>query len=63
MPRWSGKVLLSPSVAFMQGRLKTSGDNGLLLSVLAWSATGAFARRWLRGQPRRCYLRPSPKQS
>jgi hypothetical protein len=26
----------------MQGRLKTSGDNGLLLSVLAWSATDAF---------------------
>ncbi len=34
---------LSPSVAFMQGRLKTSGDNGLLLRVLAWSATDAFA--------------------
>ncbi len=34
--------LLAPSVAFMQGRLKTSGDNGLLLSVLAWSATDAF---------------------
>ncbi len=34
---------LLPSVAFMQGRLKTSGDNALLLAVLAWSATGAFA--------------------
>jgi len=34
---------LSPSVAFMQGRLKTSGDNGLVLRVLAWSATDAFA--------------------
>lgn len=34
--------VLAPSVAFMQGRLKTSGDNGLLLSVLAWSATVAF---------------------
>ena len=34
---------LSPSVAFMQGRLKTSGNNGLLLRVLAWSATDAFA--------------------
>ena len=34
---------LAPSVAFMQGRLKTSGDNGLVLSVLAWSATDAFA--------------------
>jgi len=33
--------LLPPSVAFMQGRLKTSGDNGLLLSVLAWTATPA----------------------
>jgi hypothetical protein len=34
--------LLSPSVAFMQGRLKTSGDNALLLRVLAWSASDAF---------------------
>lgn len=34
---------LAPSVAFMQGRLKTSGDNALLLRVLAWSATDAFA--------------------
>jgi hypothetical protein len=34
---------LAPSVAFMQGRLKTSGDNGLVLKVLAWSATDAFA--------------------
>jgi len=33
---------LAPSVAFMQGRLKTSGDNGALLEVLAWSATPAF---------------------
>ena len=33
---------LAPSVAFMQGRLKTSGDNGLLLEVLAWTATPAF---------------------
>jgi hypothetical protein len=33
---------LDPSVAFMQGRLKTSGDNALLLSVLKWSATSAF---------------------
>lgn len=33
---------LDPSVAFMQGRLKTSGDNTLLLSVLKWSATSAF---------------------
>jgi len=34
---------LPPSVAYMQGRLKTSGDNALLLKVLAWSATTAFA--------------------
>jgi hypothetical protein len=33
---------LVPSVAFMQGRLKTSGDNELLLRVLAWTATTAF---------------------
>ena len=33
---------LAPSVAFMQGRLKTSGDNELLLRVLAWTATPAF---------------------
>jgi putative sterol carrier protein len=33
---------LPPSVAFMQGRLKTSGDNELLLRVLAWTATPAF---------------------
>ena len=34
---------LDPSVAFMQARLKTSGDNALLLSVLKWTATAAFA--------------------
>jgi SCP-2 sterol transfer family len=34
---------LDPSVAFMQGRLKTSGDYALLLSVLKWSATPAFS--------------------
>jgi hypothetical protein len=33
---------LDPSVAFMQGRLKTSGDNALLLRVLSWTATPAF---------------------
>lgn len=33
---------LAPSVAYMQGRLKTAGDNGLLLRVLRWSATPAF---------------------
>jgi hypothetical protein len=39
--------LLSPSVAFMQGRLKTSGDNELLLGVLRWTAQvdlAAFVR-------------------
>jgi SCP-2 sterol transfer family len=35
---------LAPSVAFMQGRLKTAGDNALLLEVLAWTATPAFAQ-------------------
>jgi hypothetical protein len=35
---------LEPSVAFMQGRLKTSGDNALLLRVLKWTATPAFSR-------------------
>jgi SCP-2 sterol transfer family len=34
---------LDPSVAFMQGRLKTSGDNALLLRVLSWTTTPAFA--------------------
>ncbi|HXW82468.1 MAG TPA: SCP2 sterol-binding domain-containing protein, partial [Acidimicrobiales bacterium] len=34
---------LGPSVAFMQGRLKTAGDNALLLRVLAWTTTPAFA--------------------
>jgi hypothetical protein len=38
-----GRGELAPSVAFMQGRLKTTGDNALLLRVLAWSATPAFA--------------------
>ncbi|MGH9104792.1 MAG: SCP2 sterol-binding domain-containing protein [Acidimicrobiales bacterium] len=35
---------LSPSVAFMQGRLKSSGDSGLLLQVLEWSAGPAWPR-------------------
>jgi hypothetical protein len=34
---------LEPSVAFMRGRLKSTGDNALLLRILAWSATPAFA--------------------
>lgn len=35
---------LAPSVAFMQGRLKTTGDNALLLQVLQWTASPAFER-------------------
>ncbi len=34
---------LAPSVAFMQGRLKTAGDNELLLRVLEWSNGPAWA--------------------
>jgi hypothetical protein len=37
---------LDPSVAFMRGRLKTAGDNGLLLAVLAAAAAPGFAA-WL----------------
>jgi hypothetical protein len=35
---------LAPSVAFMQGRLKTAGDNALLLQVLEWTASPAFGQ-------------------
>lgn len=41
---------LAPSVAFMQGRLKTAGDNGLLLEVLAWTAGPSF-RAFLEDLP------------
>lgn len=34
---------LDPSVAFMRGRLKSSGDNALLLRILAWSASPEFS--------------------
>ena len=34
---------LSPSVAFMRGRLKTSGDPGAVLDVLAATAEPGFA--------------------
>jgi hypothetical protein len=34
---------LDPSVAFMQGRMKTTGDPGKLLDVLAATATPTFA--------------------
>ena len=37
---------LDPSVAFMQGRLKTSGDNGLVLLLLA-ATSGPAYRLWL----------------
>jgi putative sterol carrier protein len=33
---------LAPSVAFMQGRMKTAGDPGKLLELLATTATPAF---------------------
>ena len=33
---------LAPSVAYMQGRLKTAGNNALLLGLLRWSATDEF---------------------
>ncbi len=45
---------LDPSVAFMQGKLKSTGDNALLLSILGWSATPAFTKalaEWAAGQP------------
>jgi len=45
---------LPPSVAYMQGRLKTAGDNALLLRVLRWSATPDFEKTlgaWLAVKP------------
>lgn len=39
-----GRGELDPSVAFMQGKLKSTGDNALLLSILDWSATPAFTK-------------------
>jgi hypothetical protein len=39
---------LDPSVAFMRGRLKTSGDHGILLGVLASTADSGYAS-WLAG--------------
>jgi putative sterol carrier protein len=36
---------LQPSVAFMQGRMKTAGDPGRLLAVLAATATPDFQDR------------------
>lgn len=44
---------LAPSVAFMQGRLKTAGNNALLLDLLRWTATDEFqkARAAWRSHP------------
>ena len=43
---------LAPSVAFMQGRLKTSGDNALLLSRAGLERHGRLRRaRWSPGWP------------
>jgi SCP-2 sterol transfer family len=45
---------LEASVAFMQGRLKSTGDNALLLRVLAWSTTAEFSKAlsgWLDEPP------------
>jgi hypothetical protein len=39
---------MAPSVAFMRGRLKTAGDNGLLLRLLAATAHPDFGP-WLGG--------------
>jgi len=36
---------LDPSVAYMQGRMKTAGDPGKLLDLLAATATPAYAAR------------------
>jgi SCP-2 sterol transfer family len=36
---------MEPSVAFMRGRLKATGDGGLLLAVLESTSTGAY-REW-----------------
>ena len=41
----SGEV--EPSVAYMRGRLKASGDGALLLGLLASTATESY-RDWLR---------------
>ncbi len=41
---WKGSW--SPSVAFMQGRLKMTGDMGMLLPLLAATATSAFGAPW-----------------
>lgn len=38
---------IEPSVAYMRGRLKASGDGALLLGWLASTATDAYAK-WLR---------------
>lgn len=45
---------LEPSVAYMQGKLKSTGDNALLLRILAWTTTPEFAKdlaRWSKEPP------------
>lgn len=39
---------LAPSVAYMRGRLRTAGDNRLLLGILAATASPVFAH-WAAG--------------
>jgi len=56
-----GQGRLSPSVAFMQGRLKTDGDNGLLLRLLAWTATAEFSQRLAELASPRSGSQPGPK--
>jgi SCP-2 sterol transfer family len=52
LPAADGRAVLAgelePSVAFMRGRLKTAGDNGLVLGVLG-ATQGAPLRAWLAG--------------
>jgi hypothetical protein len=40
--------LVEPSVAYMRGRLKASGDGALLLGLLASTATDSY-REWRQG--------------
>ena len=35
--------ILAPAVAFMQGRLKTTGDNGVVIRLLEVASTSGFA--------------------
>ncbi len=45
---------LEPTVAYMQGKLKSTGENALLLRILAWTTTPEFAKdlaRWSKEPP------------